>query len=178
MNFGFGAGDVISISKLAFKVYTAWKDAPEEYRNISDEVKSLHIVIESAEQHFESTTLSDDKRQKGQEVLRGCQNLLEDLDTLIGKYNDLASASTSTNTSTSTAQVLQQVKLGAGLVLGIEDIATLRARLTSNTTLLSSFIQRFDISASSIKYQSIIGTYANIPASAVTHINWTQCKHG
>ena len=150
MSFGFGVGDVMSISKLAFKVYTACKDAPDEYGNISDEVKSLHIVIESAEQHLECTTLSDDKRQKGQEVLRGCQNLLEDLDSLIGKYNSLAPASTSTSTSTS--QVIQRVRLGAGLVLGTEDIVTLRARLTSNTTLLNGFIQRFDILTISIKY--------------------------
>ena len=169
MSFGFGVGDVMAISRLAFKVYTACKDAPDEYGNISDEVKSLHIVIDNAAQHFESTTLTDDIRQKGQEVLRGCQNLLEDLDSLIRKYNSLAPASTSTSASTS--QVLQRVRLGAGLVLGMEDIATLRARLTSNTTLLSSFIQRFDISALVL---SIIGTYANIPASAV---NWTQFKH-
>ena len=158
MSFGYGVGDVMAISRLAFKVYTACKDAPDEYGNISDEVKSLHIVIDNAAQHFESTTLSDDKRQKGQEVLRGCLNLLEDLDSLIGKYNSLAPVGTSTgkstSTSASTSQVLQRVRLGAGLVLGTEDIATLRARLTSNTTLLSSFIQRFDLSTTSIKYCS------------------------
>ena len=148
-------GDVMAISRLAFKVYTACKDAPDDYGNILDEVKSLHIVIDCAAQHFKSTTtttLSDDNRQKGQEVLRGCQNLLEDLDSLIGKYSGLApasasaSASTSTSTSTSASQVLQRVRLGTGLVLGTEDITTLRARLTSNTNLLSIFIQRFDIS--------------------------------
>ena len=149
-------GDIMAISRLAFKVYTACKDAPDEYGNISDEVKSLHIVLDSAAQHFKSTTLSDDKQQKGQEVLRGCQNLLEDPDSLIGKYNSLAPASTSTSTSISTSrstsQVLQRVRLGTSLVLGTEDITTLRARLTSNTTLLSSFIQRFDLSTLSIKY--------------------------
>ena len=137
MSFGYGVGDIMAISRLAFKVYTACKDAPGDYRNISDEVKALHIIIDNAAQHFKSTTLSDDKRQKGHEVLRSCQNLLEDLDSLIGKYNTLASASS--------GQVFQRVKLGTSLVLGTEDIATLRARLTSNTTLLSSFIQRFDI---------------------------------
>ena len=157
MSFGYGVGDVMAISRLAFKVYTACKDAPGEYGNISDEVKSLHIVIDGAAQHFKSTTLSDDKRQKGQEVLRGCQNLLEDLDSLIGKYNSLAPASTSasTSTSTSTSHVIQRVRLGAGLVLGTEDIATLRARLTSNTTLLNGFIQRFEILTTSIKYTYI-----------------------
>ena len=150
MSFGYSVGDVMAISRLAFKVYTACKDAPDDYGNILDEVKSLHIVIDCAAQHFKSTTLSDDNRQKGQEVLRGCQNLLEDLDSLIGKYSGLAPASASTSTSTS--QVLQRVRLGTGLVFGTEDITTLRARLTSNTNLLSIFIQRFDISTLIIKY--------------------------
>ena len=136
MSFGYGVGDIMAISRLAFKVYTACKDAPDDYRNISDEVKSLHIIINKAAQHFESATLSTSSRQEGQEVLKGCQNVLEDLDCLIGKYSSLSSASTS--------QVVQRVWLGAGLVLGTEDIATLRARLTSNTTLLNGFIQRFD----------------------------------
>ena len=127
-------GDVMTVSGLALKVYTAYKDAPGDYRNISDKVESLHIIITKAAHHFESTTLSDTSRQQGQKVLKGCQNVLEDLDTLIEKYNSLAS------TSTSTSQVLQRMKLSASLVLGTEDIATLRARLTSNTTLLNGFI--------------------------------------
>ena len=149
MSFGYGVGDIMAISRLAFKVYTACKDAPEDYRNISDEVKSLHIIINKAAKHFESTTLSTSSRQEGQEVLEGCQNVLKDLDSLIGKYNGLASAGTSTSTSTS--QVVQRVRLGAGLVLGTEDITTLRVRLISNTTLLNGFIQRFDIFTITIK---------------------------
>ena len=82
----------MAISGLALKVYTAYRDASGDYRNISDEVKSLHIIINKAAQHFKSTTLSNSSRQEGQEVLRGCQNVLEDLDSLIGKYNYLASA--------------------------------------------------------------------------------------
>ena len=127
-------GDIIAISGLAVKVYTAYKDAPDDYRHISDEVKSLQIIINKAARHFERTTLDDNTRQEGQDVLKGCQNVLEDLNSLIEKYNSLAS--TSANTS---LQVLKRVKLGT------EDIATLRVRLISNTGLLNGFIQRFDI---------------------------------
>ena len=131
MSLPCGMGDIIAISGLALKVYTAYKEAPDNYRNISDEVNSLHIVIKKAAKHFESTSLSDSNWQEGQEVLKGCQNVLEDLDCLIEKYNSLASSSTS--------KAIQKIQLGA------EDIATLRARITSNTTLLNGFIQRFDI---------------------------------
>ena len=132
MSFGFGVGDIIAISGLAVKVYTAYKDAPDDYRHISDEVKSLQIIINKAAQHFESTTLRDNNREEGQEVLKGCQNVLENLDSLIENYNSLASARSN--------QVFRRVRLGT------EDIASLRARLTSNTTLLNAFVHRFDTS--------------------------------
>ena len=143
MSFGFGVGDIMAISGLALKVYTAYKDAPDDYRNIADEVKSLHIIIEEAAQHFKSTTLSDEKKQGGKEVLEGCRNVLKDLDALIEKYNALASSNP--------IQVFRRIKLGT------EDIVTLRARLTSNTTLLNSFIQRLDITITiAIEYIMLI----------------------
>ena len=128
---GYGAGDIIVVSQLVAKVYAAYKHAPKDYRDICGEVKSLKIRITKAIQHIQSTTLSDDDRQEGQEVLKGCQSVLEDLNSLIEKYNSLASANRS--------QVLKKVQFGT------EDIATLRVRLISNTGLLNCFIQRFDI---------------------------------
>ena len=136
MSSGYGVDDIMAISGLALKVYTAYNDAPDDYRSISDEVKSLHIIIEEAARHFESTTLSNKEQQGDKEVLEGCQNVLKDLDALIEKYNALAPANANT--------VFERIKLG------IEDIVTLRARLTSNTTLLNSFIQRLDIATITI----------------------------
>ena len=130
MSFGRGVGDM-AISKLAVKVYTAYKDAPNDYKHVAEEVKSLQIIINKAAQHLESTTLGDNDRQEGQEVLKGCQSVLGDLDSLMEKYSSLASANST--------QVFERVKLGT------EDIASLRARLTSNATLLSSFIRRLNI---------------------------------
>ena len=142
MNFGYGVGDIMAVSRLALKVYTAYKNAPDDYRNIADEVKSLHIIIGEAAQHFESTTLSNKKQQRGKEVLEGCQNVLKDLDALIEKYNALASANTS--------QVFRRIKLDT------EDIVPLRARLTSNTVLLNSFVQRLDIAIITITITTTI----------------------
>lgn len=127
--FGWGVGDIIAISRLAIKVYTAYKDAPDDYRHISDEVKSLQIIINKAALYFDSTTLSNNTRQGGQEVLKGCKSVLEDLNSLIEEYKSLV--------STNKRLVFKRVKLGK------EDIATLRVRLISNTVLLSDFVRRF-----------------------------------
>ena len=127
MSFGWGVGDIIAISRLAVKVYTAYKDAPDNYKHIAEEVNSLQVMINKAVEHFKGTTLSNNDRQEGQKVLKGCESVLGDLNSLIERYKY-------------TNQAFQRVKLGT------EDVATLRARLTSNATLLSSFIRRFDIS--------------------------------
>ena len=131
MSLGFGVGDVLAIIALARRVHTAYNDAPGDYRNISVEVKSLQILVNKAALHFESSSLSENNRQQGQEVLRGCQVVLEDLNALIEKYPSLA--------STNTNQIVQRIRLGK------EDIAALRLRLISNTCLLNGFIQRFSI---------------------------------
>ena len=109
---------------------------------ITNEVDSLHIIIEEAAQHFKSTTLSNKKQKRGRKVLVGCQNVLKDLDALIEKYNVLAPANANSNANAS--QVFRRIKLGT------EDIVTLPARLTSNTILLNSFIQRLDIATITI----------------------------
>ena len=140
--FEWGVSDILAISGLAVKVYTAYGDAPEDYKHISDEVKSLQLKIDKAARHFESNTLSNNNRQEGQEVLKGCESVLKDLNSLIEKYNSLSSNNTS--------PALQTVKVG------VEDVATLRARLISNTALLSSFIQRFDILTITIWYIMLI----------------------
>ena len=129
MSFGWSVGDIIAISQLAVKVHAAYKNAPNHYKHISEEVRSLQIRINRAVQLFKSTSLSDSDREEGLEVLKGCQSILEDLNSLIEKYNSIASSSKH--------QVFKKVKLGS------EDIATLRARLISNTGLLNGFIQRF-----------------------------------
>ena len=124
-------GDITAISGFAEKVYTAYKEAPNEYRHISEEVRSLQVIIDKALGHFESDSLRNNDWQEGLEVLNGCQSVLEDLYSLMEKYNTLAAANAS--------QVFEEVKLDT------EDIATLELRLISNTDQLEGFIQRFDI---------------------------------
>ena len=136
MSFGSGVGDILTISKLAVTVYTAYKDAPNDYKHIAEEVKSLQILINKALNHLESTTLNVNDRQEGQEVLKGCLSVFGDLNSLIEKYNSLVTAKK--------RDFYKRIKLGT------EDIGTLRLRLATNTTLLSNFIRRFDISTNTI----------------------------
>lgn len=133
MGFRSGMGDAaITISKLAAKVYAAYKDAPIDYKYVSEEVNPLQRIINESGEHFDSITQSNNDRMKGQKILKSCQDVLGDLNLLIEKYNSLV--------PTNPNLVFQNVKLGT------KNIETLRTSLASSTTSLCSFIQRFDIS--------------------------------
>ena len=132
MSFGFGVGDFLAVSKLALDVYTAYKDAPEDFRNISDEIKSLHIIINRSKDKFQDKTLNPDEQVQLREILQGCTNVLGDLDKLHTKYMSLGSA----QSAGSSSQAIDRIKWSQ------ENIGELRARLTSNTTLLNAFIAR------------------------------------
>ena len=156
--FGWGVGDIIAISRLAVQVYTAYRDAPDDYKHISDEVKSLHILINKAAPYLNSTSLNNNSRQEGEQALKGCKDVLEGLNSIIEKYNSSGSSRTS--------QVLRRIRLGT------EDIASLRVRLISNTALLNAFIQRL-----ALVLLLSMSSHANI-FSAVNPGRYVKCRNG
>ena len=130
MSYGYGIGDFLAVSKLAWDVYTAYKDAPEDFRNISDEIKSLHIIVDRHKGQSWDKTLNSDEQTQLREILRGCANVLGDLDNLHTKYMRLGSD------QGSSSKAIDRIKWTQ------ENIDELRARLTSNTMLLNTFIAR------------------------------------
>ena len=124
--------DIIAISGLAVRVYTAYKDGPGDCRHISEDVATLQVVIDKLARHLKSTTISSDDRLDGQKVLNDCQSVLQDLSSLMEKYKRLASINK--------RLVLRGVRVGK------EDIIALHARLILNTGLLDGFFRRFVIS--------------------------------
>ena len=133
--FEWDVGNFVAIFKLAAKVYAAYQDGPVGYQHISEDVMSLQTIVKMAVQHFESTTFgttfSNSDRELGQEVLQGCQRVLEDLYSFLDEYNIPAPANAH--------------PIPGGVKTGVKDIRTLRASLISNTSSLNSFIQRSDI---------------------------------
>ena len=123
----WGVGDIITVSGLAVQVYAAYKDAPDDYKNISEEVAALRSLIGKAAQLFRSTTISSDDRRDGQKVLMDCQSVLEDLYSHIEKHKRLS------------AYHKSLVFKGG--------IATLRERLISSAVLLNGFVRRFAVPA-------------------------------
>ena len=128
MSFGYSVGDILAISKLACDVYNMYKDAPDNFSGISSEIKSLHIIVDSdnLQAKFQDPKLTSEERERLQEILQECTNVLKGLDGLLMRYKSLGSHQDS-----------DRVKQGQ------EDVAGLRARLTSNTILLNTFTTRY-----------------------------------
>jgi hypothetical protein len=126
MSFGYGVGDFITIGALAWNVYKSCKGAPESFGNISFEVLSLHAVLKEAEETVFAQPLLPTKQERLKAVGDGCYRVLKDLDDLCQKYQSLG---------------MQGRRVWDRMRWGTEDIAELRARLTSNTGLLTSWIR-------------------------------------
>ena len=122
--------DIIAITGLAVRVSGAYKDTSDDYRHIhiSEEVAALKLLIERAAPHFGGTDISREDYGYGEKVLRGCQSVLQDLNSFIEKYQRLASINK--------RLVLNRVRLGK------VDITVLQVQLISNTVLLNGFVRR------------------------------------
>lgn len=126
MTFEWSVGNFIALSGLAIRVYSAYRDAPDDYRNISEGVAALQILIDKVAQLFKSTPINTGDLYSGQKVLKSCQDVLVHLSSLIQKYESLLCIN----------ERVARAKLG-------KDIVALRERLISNIILLHGFVRRF-----------------------------------
>ena len=126
MSFGFSVGDFATLGQLAWTIYKTCKDSPESFKNVSQEVLSLHAVLKELEETHSNATLSAAQQSRLETVGDGCRAVLEDLKAMLDKYSSLGSTTKRT-----------WDRLG----WGSKDIADLRSRLISNTNLLTLFVK-------------------------------------
>ena len=126
MSFGFGIGDILALGELSWTVYKSCKDAPESFSNIAQEVLSLHVVLKEVEENISGHKLAPKQEAGLRTVAEGCQKVLEDLKILVEKYESLGT---------------QSKRTWDRMKWGLQDVADLRARLTSNTVLLTAFLR-------------------------------------
>lgn len=126
MSFGYGVGDCIAVGQLSWNVYKSCRDAPESFGNISMEVLSLHAVLKTVEESLASRVMSESRLADLATISAGCQSVLQDLQALVDKYESLGSKSKRTFD-----------RMG----WGSNDLAELRARLTSNLVMLNTFMR-------------------------------------
>ncbi|KAF3068499.1 hypothetical protein GL218_08380 [Daldinia childiae] len=125
MSFGVGFGDLVLASKLAWNVYKACKDSGENFKRLSSEVASLHVVLKETEDYINEFSKLDTSRKNRLNILTdGCNATLEDLQKLLKSYERLGT---------------QSQRTWDRMRFGLEDLADIRSRLVSNATLLTAF---------------------------------------
>ncbi|KAI1769432.1 hypothetical protein GGR53DRAFT_158260 [Hypoxylon sp. FL1150] len=125
MSFGVGFGDLVLASKLAWKVYKSCKESGDNFKRLSNEVASLHVVLKETEDYITEFSDLDTSRKNRLTILTdGCNATLEDLDKLLGSYERLGT---------------QAQRTWDRMRFGLEDLADIRSRLVSNATLLTAF---------------------------------------
>lgn len=113
------------VASFAWKLYRKCKTAPESYYNVNQDLTSLHAVLKECEEELPVDTYSEERYGRLNTILEGCHKSLQELETIVQKYEGLA---------------LQQRRTWDRMRWHSDAINDIRARLNSNVTMLTAFL--------------------------------------
>ena len=123
MSFGFSVGDFCTVTTLAWQIYKACKDSSDDFKDLSNEVASLHIVLKESFEHLQEQDLDLERQKSLVGIGQSCENVLKDIESRLDKYESLGT---------------QSQRTWDRMKFGFEDTAKLKDRLLRSTTMLSS----------------------------------------
>ncbi|OBT84941.1 hypothetical protein VE02_06622 [Pseudogymnoascus sp. 03VT05] len=131
MSFGFSVGDFITVLQLAFKIRQEFVDAPIQFKAVSDEVRTLSIVLQDAAVALQNRELDTKQKRDLEDIDKGCRNVLDELQRILDKNIELSPES---------GVVGRRIKrVWKRLYWKQEDIDQLRSRVITNISLLNAF---------------------------------------
>ncbi|POS79454.1 hypothetical protein DHEL01_v202158 [Diaporthe helianthi] len=91
MSFGFGIGDIIACSEVAWKTINALKSAGSDFEGLRLDLASLTSVLQALEAEAKGpmpliNTASAERQAQMRLLLRNCKESMEDLQGVVGKY--------------------------------------------------------------------------------------------
>ncbi|KAH6995460.1 hypothetical protein BKA56DRAFT_509110, partial [Ilyonectria sp. MPI-CAGE-AT-0026] len=131
MSFRFSI-DVVAVLQLANAVRKEFIGAPDQFKAISNELRSLAIVLQDVDVNIVGCELSDQQEAHLGEITHSCRSVLERLQKTLDKYIQLDSSPGTLNERT--RRIWKQFKWNP------EDFGKLRSQITSNITLLNTFL--------------------------------------
>ncbi|RMZ91406.1 hypothetical protein DV736_g1357, partial [Chaetothyriales sp. CBS 134916] len=132
MSLGFGFGDFLAVIELAKDIRSRFVDAPDQFKAISIEVKSLLNVLRDIEDLLDQRDLSDQQKTELSEIVQGCRGVLEDLEKILDKYQELDP--TTKGFTGRSRRVWKRLRWDQS------DIDGFRSRVTSNISMLNVFL--------------------------------------
>ncbi|KAL9009388.1 MAG: hypothetical protein Q9173_005576 [Seirophora scorigena] len=98
MSLDWGVGDVLAVTKLAWdlyhKCYKVAKDAPDDFRQLVNELASLEGVLRTLRDDANSNDsftrrLDDGRKERLEMCIQSCHDTLRNLKKLVNKYQEL-----------------------------------------------------------------------------------------
>ncbi|CCT73748.1 related to ankyrin [Fusarium fujikuroi IMI 58289] len=126
MSFGFSVGDMLHLIELAQKTRRSFIDAPAQFRQISEEVRTLSNVLRDLEDVIPERALPEALSESLGDHVDVCTRLLEEIQAVLLKYHSLDGKNGKTR------------KTWRRIRWEPDDIKDMRQRLTSNIVLLST----------------------------------------
>nr|GAT60855.1 predicted protein [Mycena chlorophos] len=126
MSFGIGLGDIALLVNLSWSLYKKVKDSSEDFRQMTNEVMSLNAIVSEMKEFMEQEgdDLEPWRRDRLNHLIECCMEPLRELEQLYDKYDSLDTRSQRT---------------WDRLHFGLKNLAPIRQRLVSSTTMLGSF---------------------------------------
>ncbi|KAJ6557866.1 hypothetical protein B0H19DRAFT_1148822 [Mycena capillaripes] len=126
MSFGMGLGDIVLVTTLTWKLYKSCKESSEDFRRLSTELGSLHVVLSEARDYLEEhgEDLADSRKNRLIMLMEGCQGPLDELEALYQRYESLST---------------QAQRSWDRMRFGLKDLSDVRQRLVTHTTMLTTF---------------------------------------
>lgn len=92
MSFGFGIGDIIACSEVAWKTINALKSAGSDFEGLRLDLASLASVLQALEAEAKGPmplikTASAERQEQMRLLLRNCAESMRDLQAVVGKYS-------------------------------------------------------------------------------------------
>lgn len=138
MSFGYGIGDAILLTQLAWKTVQQARKACGEHDELTREVLCLHVVLRRLEQEAEKpgSPINDEEsggtfKEELTVIVDGCKRVLNALDQGLTKYNALSEQGRSGR------KLWQKIEFGNGKM---EGLGGLRGKLTYYTSAMSLFL--------------------------------------
>lgn len=145
MSFGFSVGDCILLINIARTQYNNCVAAGPEYREIAREVKTLYNVLEIL--HNESSKNPSPLLRRDQTfttqlapAVNDCRHILEDLQTLLAKYEGLSDNGKAVNP---TRKLWHKIRFGSK----IQALGEVRAKIILYTTTINACLDAIQIRA-------------------------------
>lgn len=89
MSFGFGVGDFLAVLRLSNEIRKRLVVAPDDFRAVSEEVRSFGIILQDIDDLESEQGLTDYQHKEIKTISQGCFHVLSDLKSALDRYQEL-----------------------------------------------------------------------------------------